>query len=198
MIYSLNGEVIVKEPNLVVIDCGGVGYSCRTTLYSSSKITLGQEARLYTHMHTKNDSVELFGFITKQELSCFRLLLSVSGVGPKVAISILSDISSEKFALFIASGDSKAFTKVKGVGTKTSQRIILELKDKISKESVSAGFSASDFTPILDDSSAAEAIAALTVLGYSRSEIEPFVSKLDPTMSSGDMIKAVLKAIGSK
>lgn len=198
MIYSLSGEVAVKEPNLAVIDCGGVGYACRTTLYSSSKITLGGKAQLYTHMSVREDAVELFGFVTKQELNCFRLLISISGIGPKAAIAILSDISAEQFALLVVSGDSKAFTKVKGIGIKTAQRIVLELKDKISKESVSSGFEMPDFVPAAASGSAAEAIAALTVLGYSRSEIEPYISKLDPALTSGEMIKTVLKIFGSK
>lgn len=198
MIYSLSGEVVAKEPNLAVIECAGVGYACRTTLSSSSKLALGAKAKLYTFLSVREDSVELFGFVTQQELSCFKLLISVSGVGPKAAIAILSDIAAERFALLVASGDSKAFTGVKGIGLKTAQRIVLELKDKITKESLSAGFEAPDFTPVAENSAAGEAVAALTVLGYSSSEIAPYVAKLDPAMSSGEMIKSVLKTLGSK
>ena len=116
MIYSLRGKLALKELGFVVVECGGVGYGCKTSYNTSSKLgETGSEVTVYTHLYVREDAVELFGFATLQELSCFRLLISVSGVGPKAATSILSDMSPEQFAFTVASGDSKTFTRTKGI-----------------------------------------------------------------------------------
>ena len=134
MIYSVRGRLAVKELGFAVVECGGVGYGCRTSYNTVAQLgEIGSEAMLYTYLYVREDVVELFGFATQQELSCFKLLISVSGVGPKAATAILSDVTPERFAFLVASGDSKAFTKTKGIGAKTAQRIVLELKDKISR-----------------------------------------------------------------
>ena len=139
MIYSVRGKLTHKEPFLAVVECAGVGYACRTTCSTSAQLgETGKEVYLYTYLHVREDNVELFGFYSMQELNCFKMLISVSGVGPKAALSILSDIDAQRFALTVASGDSKVFTKTKGVGPKLAQRIVLELKDKIAKESITA------------------------------------------------------------
>ena len=135
MIYSVRGKITVKELNLAVIECAGVGYACRTTYTTISKIgEIGSECLLYTYLYIREDMAELFGFSTQQELNCFKMLISVSGVGPKAALAILSDVTPEKFAMLVASGDSKLFTKTKCIGAKSAQRIVLELKDKIAKD----------------------------------------------------------------
>ena len=135
MIYSVRGKIIHKGTDVAVIECSGVGYACRTTLATLSQIgRTGEEAMLLTYLHVREDCVELFGFSTEQELNCFKMLLSVSGVGPKAGLAILSDTNPERFALTVATGDYKAFTKTKGVGPKLAQRVVLELKDKIAKE----------------------------------------------------------------
>ncbi|MGN0677827.1 MAG: Holliday junction branch migration protein RuvA, partial [Ruminococcus sp.] len=135
MIYSLKGKITAKENNLAVIECGGVGYACRTTLNTLSALECdGRDVLLYTFMNVHEGGIELFGFFTKQELNCFKMLLSVSGVGAKAGLSILSDFTPEQFAMLIASGDSKTLTKTKGIGAKTAQRIVLELKDKITAD----------------------------------------------------------------
>ncbi len=204
MIYSLTGKLTVKELGFAVVECGGVGYGCRTSYSTIAALgEIGSDVKLYTHMYVREDAVELFGFATLQELSCFRLLISVSGVGPKAATSILSDVTPEQFAFIIASGDSKTFTRTKGIGAKTAQRIVLELKDKISKESVSgsvandaAAFSAA--APGAASSSVSEALEALMVLGYSQGETAPVLSKLDPSLSTQDLIKETLRLMASK
>ena len=200
MIYSLRGKLIHKEPMLAVIECAGVGYACRTTCATSSQLgSNGSEAFVYTYLHVREDNVELFGFSTTQELNCFKMLLSVSGVGPKAALAILSDIDSQRFALTIASGDSKVFTKTKGVGPKLAQRIVLELKDKIAKEATSKeladGFKVAE---TVANDNVSEAMSALMVLGYSQAEAAGAVSKIDSTLDSGEIIKQALKIIGSK
>lgn len=196
MIYSLCGELIQKEPSLAVIECGGVGYGCRTTFSTLSQIgERGSKVKLFTYMSVREDAMELFGFATQQELNCFKMLISVTGVGPKAGLAILSDLSPEKFALVIATADIKAITKTKGIGPKIAQRIILELKDKIIKEQQLSGGIDIDFTPVSDGSAASEAISALVVLGYSQSEASVIISKLDSTLSVEEMIKQSLKLL---
>lgn len=202
MIYSLRGRLAVKELNFVVVECGGVGYGCRTSYNTVSQLSeIGSEAMLYTHLYIREDAAELFGFASQQELSCFRLLISVSGVGPKAAISILSDVTPEKFAFLVASGDSKAFTKAKGIGAKTAQRIVLELKDKISSETIGGAFSeASESVSAIGASSSAsvsEALEALMVLGYSQGEVAAVLGKLDPNLSTQELIKETLRFMTS-
>lgn len=198
MIYSIRGELIAKEPSLVVIECSGVGYACRTTLATLSQIgNINEEVRVYTYLNVREDSMELFGFYTLDELNCFKMLTTVSGVGPKSALSILSDISVERFALIVASGDSKALTKIKGIGPKIAQRIILELKDKVAKEGL-ASTGEADFEPIFSNSNTGEAMSALVVLGYSQSDVAPIIAKLNPNLSTSEMIKEALKLIGKK
>ena len=130
MIYSVSGKLIHTEPELAVVECGGVGYGCKTTFNTLQKIAGESEVMLYTCLSVREDAAELYGFADREELKCFRLLISVSGVGPKAALSILSGMNTQQFALCVATADSKALTKVKGIGAKTAQRIILELKDK--------------------------------------------------------------------
>ncbi|MBR1529534.1 MAG: Holliday junction branch migration protein RuvA [Oscillospiraceae bacterium] len=198
MIYSLHGILIQKEPNLAVIECGGVGYACRTTNTTLSQLgEIGNDVRVYTHMSVREDAVELFGFADKNELNCFQMLITVSGVGPKAALSILSDLTSNKFALLVASGDSTALTKVKGIGKKSAERIILDLKDKLLKsnpvlqessvQSVSAG--ADNFS---------EALAALAVLGYRQEEIMPVLAGLEDSLPAEELIRLTLREMGRK
>lgn len=202
MIYSLNGKLILKEMNFAVIECSGVGYGCKISYNTSSKLgETGSTAYLYTHFYIKENIVELFGFASEQELNCFRLLISVNGVGPKAAISILSDMTPENFAFAVASGDSKAFTKTKGVGAKTAQRLVLELKDKISSESLgSTGYAenTSYSQPAENMSSVSEALEALMVLGYSQGEVSSILRKLDPALDTQELIKQTLRLMSSK
>lgn len=202
MIYSLCGRLAVKEPGFVVIECGGVGYGCRTSFNTVSQLgQTGDEASLYTYLYVREDVVELFGFATQQELNCFRLLISVSGVGPKAATAILSDVTPERFAFLVASGDSKSFTKTKGIGAKTAQRIVLELKDKISAESTAASGLTESFAAAASaaaSSSVSEALEALMVLGYSQGEVAPILGKLDQNLSTQDLIKETLRLIAAR
>lgn len=199
MIYSVNGKIIHKTTDAAVIDCGGVGYLCRTTLATLSQIgRTGESAMLYTYLHVREDNIELFGFATEQELNCFKMLISVSGVGPKAGLAILSDTNPEKFALTVATGDYKAFTKTKGVGPKLAQSVVLELKDKITKEQLSGGAAAEEiFEAVSEGSSTAEAISALVVLGYSQTEAASAVAKLDPSLAVEELIRQALKKMAA-
>lgn len=200
MIYSVHGKLIAKEPSLAVVECGGVGYACRTTFHTLGQLgSIGETVFLYTVLSVREDAAELFGFATKQELQCFQLLVSVSGVGPKAALSILSDLSPDQFLLTVASGDSKALTRTKGIGAKSAQRIVMELKDKIAGESIGllAGSETAAVSGMSQSSgNVAEAIEALVTLGYTQSEVAPIVAKLDPTLSSSELIRQTLQEFG--
>lgn len=201
MIYSLNGKLIHSEQNYVVIECAGVGYQCLTTMNTiRSMPRIGENAMLYTHMIVKEDAVELCGFRTREELNTFKILTSVSGVGAKVAIAILSELTSEQFALAVANGDVKSLTKASGVGNKLAQRIILELKDKIKKLAILPEMSqvSSGVTVNVTGGNISQAIGALAVLGYTPEEVMPFMNGMDPEMTVEQIIAATLKAIGKK
>ena len=124
MIDHIRGTICHKEPNLVVIECGGVGYACRTSVQTAAAVgAVDTEAMLYTRLTVREDEVALYGFVSRSERSCYDQLTGVSGVGPKAALAILSDFTPDRFALAVAAGDYKQFTKTKGIGAKTAQRI---------------------------------------------------------------------------
>ena len=173
MFYYVNGTVVHTGPYLAVIDCGGVGYACKTTTYTLSSLKRGEKAKLYTYLHVREEIFELYGFASENELNCFQMLIGVSGVGPKAAIAILSSVSPERLATAIITGDEKALTGAPGVGKKIAQRVILELKDKLAKGqlNVTAGESFSGGVTVIPENKASEAGAALAVLGYGPAEI---------------------------
>ncbi len=200
MIYSLRGKITVMEQNLAVIECGGVGYACRTTAYTLSQLATGEEAFLLTYMNVREDAVELFGFCDSAELNCFRMLLSVNGVGPKAALSILSDLSPQGFALCVAGGDSKVLTRSQGIGKKIADRIILELKDKIAKqnENIPAEkYAELSQTPATMGNNMSEAVSALVVLGFSNQQAQKALAGLSPDMPVGDLVKEGLKKLSN-
>ena len=198
MFYHLNGTVAELRQNLVVLDCGGIGFALNATLHTLSRLKTGEKAKLYVSESIGETNFDLFGFFEKTEKRCFEMLISVSGIGPKAALSILSYTTPEGLALAIMNNDLKTLTVAPGIGKKIAQRVILELKDKISKEmdpsefslpaaSVSAAVSA-------DNGSINDAMAALTVLGYSSAELAPVLKKLDLSgMDAEQIIKAVLR-----
>lgn len=194
MIYSLRGRLAYKEPSMAVVECGGVGYACKVTFETYSKLAdVGSEQYLYTYLSVREDSVELFGFATQEELTCFRLLLSVNGVGAKAAISILSTLTPERLVVAVSSGDSKAISKAKGVGTKIAQRVAMELKDRITKEDIAVtGAAFSDGAPA-STSDYDEALEALQALGYTQSEVLPIVKRLSGGLSTSDVVREVLR-----
>ncbi len=195
MIYSVRGKLIYAQGETAVIECAGVGYECRTSFMTQQAIAGKEEVMLYTHLAVREDAVELFGFYTKEELESFRMLIGVSGVGPKAALSILSSCTPSQFALAVATGDSSAFTKVKGIGAKTAQRIVLELKDKVAKgNKISVRGEAAAVSPVMNDS-LQEAITALVVLGYSESEASAAIAKLDTSLSTEELIKKALMSL---
>ena len=172
MFYYLNGEITLMEGNLAVVDCGGAGYACHTTAYTLSKLRVGQTAKLFTYCNIREDAFDIYGFSTREELRCFELLLSVTGVGPKAALAILSSTSPERFTLAIMTQDEKTLTAAQGVGKKLAQRIILELKDKLGAAVSEVDFSGTPAVPVpAAGSNLALAQAALAELGYNQAEI---------------------------
>ena len=196
MFYYVQGTVAHTAPYLAVIDCGGVGYACRTTNQTLASLNRGKPAKLYTYLHVREEIFELYGFATESELSCFQMLIGVSGVGPKAALAILSSNSPEGLALAIVSGNEKALTAAPGIGKKIAQRIILELKDKLAKGqiAVSGGEAFAGGVTIIPENKASEASAALAVLGYSQQEIAVALKGIDlDSLTLEEIIKQALK-----
>lgn len=195
MLYSVRGKLIHMEPSIAVIECGGVGFRCRITMNTARQLpALGEEVLLYTVLSVREDALELFGFAAQAELSCFRQLTSISGVGPKAAISVLSELSPEKVALAAASGDYKTITRAQGVGPKLAQRIVLELKDKVGTVAVSDGVTPSA-GPVSASGGAAEAVSALTMLGFSASEASAAVGRLDSALPVEELVRLALRSL---
>ncbi len=197
MIYSLTGEIVAVDQNGFAIQTGGVAFFCFSTMNTLQKVGMrGSKATVFTYMNVREDAIELYGFHTSNELDAFKQLITVSGVGPKAALAILSVMTPDQLALNIASGDAKAITKAQGVGTKIAQRIVLELKNKFSTDltqeqtDMVAAIQSADTSADLS-----EAIEALIQLGYSRSEAAAAVSKLDKSLSVEDMIRLALKSL---
>ncbi|MBQ8029058.1 MAG: Holliday junction branch migration protein RuvA [Clostridia bacterium] len=197
MFYSLTGRVLKTDLSSVAIECGGVGFRCQVSYMTLQDIDPSETVTLYTYLNVREDAMELFGFSTEYELEWFKLLISVSGVGPKAALAVLSQYLPDRLALLISAGDSKAITKAQGVGPKIAQRIILELKDKVKTLGAvnSGGVSVESVELAADSSNTSEAIAALTMLGYTQTDAAVAVSKIDPSLNVEDIIKQALKLL---
>ena len=196
MFYYVQGTVTHLAPNLAVIDCGGVGYACRTTTNTLSTLSRGKVHKLYTFLYVKEDIFELYSFATEGELNSFQMLLGVSGVGPKAALAILSYNSPEGLAMAIVSGNEKALTSAPGIGKKIAQRIILELKDKMAKGQLTIGGmeSFAGSSTFIPEDKTSEASAALAVLGYSQQEIMLALKGIDlESLTLEEIIKQCLK-----
>ena len=196
MFYSVSGILIHAEPNLAVVECGGVGFKCFTSMNTQRSLPqIGEKVHLYTHLSVREDALDLYGFYTMTELNCFKMLTSVSGVGAKVGVSILSELSPEQVALAVASGDSKALSRASGVGPKLAQRIALELKDKVKKMGV-ATVAAGEIAINPAVGNAAGAVSALAVLGWSPTEAAQIVGKFDGSLPVEELIRLSLKSMG--
>lgn len=202
MFYYVEGPVAVIQPGLAVIDCAGVGYAVNTSQTTCSSLSLGKTARLYTYLYLREGIMELYGFADQEELHCFKLLIGVSGVGPKAAVAILSTAPTSQVALSIITGDAKLLTRAPGVGKKIAQRICLELKDKLTKEQEKGGLATIPVAmPAVSDSASvvSEAIAALMVLGYSQSEAMNAMEGMELTDATAeDVIRGCLKKLATQ
>lgn len=195
MFYYIEGIVSDMEPNLAVIDCNGVGYALNTTANTLSHLKIGEKAKLYVFSNIREDAFDLYGFFDKREKRSFEMLIGVSGVGPKAAISILSSATSEALAMAIISGDEKALTVAPGIGKKIAQRILLELKDKMSKETNGLVVGTGTVSSAPGSSSKlSDAVSALAVLGYSNAEISVVLKDIDiENTKLEDIIRQALK-----
>ena len=200
MFYSLTGTIVAVEGSSVAISCGGVAFQVQTSLGTLKKIgSIGTETTVYTYLSVREDAMELFGFSDKEELSCFKLLIGVNGVGPKAALSILSEMTPDRLALCIATGDAKEIRRAQGIGPKIAQRIVLELKDKVARsldtKTMDLSSPSSGGGVISASGSSEEAVTALEVLGYSRTEAASAVAKADENLSVEEKIKFALKLL---
>ena len=201
MFYYLNGNLEYRDASTCVIDCSGVGYKLTVSLITSDSLVnkLNQKVKLYTYLAVREDGVELFGFGSNEERACFNQLITVSGVGPKAAINILSTLSPDKFSLAVCTEDIKAISKAPGIGAKTAARIVLELKDKISKDMMSAGSKIDTHISMPQNSVLSEATEALMVLGYDKNTVINAIKGLDTTAQDvGEIIKAALKKLAGR
>ncbi len=199
MYYYLNGEIAVLEPNLAVVDCGGVGYRVQTTAYTQAKLKIGQRALLYTYVNIREDAVDIFGFSTKDEKHCFELLLSVSGVGPKAALAILSANTPQAFQMAVLMQDEKPLTAAPGIGKKIAQRILLELREKLSGQSFSIEMNDAAAAVPQQGSAGAEAAQALAALGYSGQEIAQSLKGMDVDhLTTEEIVRQALRAMVMK
>ncbi len=198
MIYSLRGTLIFYDNLSVVIECSGVGYRCIASSKTISSLPEpGSEVFLYTYMAVREDAVDLYGFATLEEMTCFKLITAVSGVGSKTGISILSEFTPDNLYLAVMNSDAKAITRANGVGLKTAQRIVLELKDKVSDFDLSGEiFESAETKPSAKNSEQVnDAVEALMTFGYSKSEVMKAVGKVDQSVPTDKIIKEALKQL---
>lgn len=200
MIYSVRGKLIYTDPTFAVVECGGVGFKCFVSLNTLRELTsIGTEVYLYTHMSVREDAMDLYGFATLDELQAFKLLISVSGVGPKAAMAILSVLPPDRLSVAVSSGDVKSIQSAQGVGKKTAERVVLELKDKMlgigstETASVVAGIQQAS-----TNENAREAVEVLVSLGFNQSDCATVVGAMDSSMSVDDMIRQGLKKLSSQ
>ena len=198
MFSYIKGILEVKNLNYVVIDVNGIGFKIFMSESAIQRLEeTGNTVKIYTHMNVKEDDLSLYGFITNEELRMFELLIGVSGVGAKSSISMLSSITPSKFALAVISNDVKTLTKIPGIGPKSAQRIILELKDKLKTEEAIQTNNIELQTSIVEDNKLEEAVQALKVLGYTRQEIESVLAKIEiNTLTVEDIIRKALSFLG--
>lgn len=198
MLYSVRGKLIHMTSNCAVVECGGVGFNCQTTINTLKTLRQGSEVTLFTYLNVREDAMELFGFATKTELDTFKTLIGVSGVGPKAGLAVLSELSPEQVAMAIATDDIKTITRAQGIGKKIAQRIVLELKDKLAKAAVTDNSFANigAGAPSVSGGNVPKAIEALGVLGYSPSDVSPVLATLDSSLPVEQLIAQTLKQMG--
>lgn len=201
MFYSLSGKIVYKDEQCAAIDCSGIAFRVSASANTLKELGgVGENAFVYTYLSVREDGVELFGFCNEKELSFFKLLISVSGVGAKMAMAVLSELTADMLALCISSGDAKTLTRAPGIGQKIAQRIILELKDKAAKMTPSAISSKEAFVTgaSVFNTKTEEAASALAALGYSYTKASEVLACADRSLSVEDMIKSALKELSRR
>ncbi|MFR6065555.1 MAG: Holliday junction branch migration protein RuvA [Eubacterium sp.] len=199
MIYNISGTITYVGDQFLVVECSGIGFKCFSSLNTLKSVgRTGEKINLFTYLSVKEDALDLFGFATEEELSFFKLLITVSGVGPKAAVAVLSELEPSRLALAIASGDVKSITRANGVGKKTAERIVLELKDKVANVASSNDMqSVASAAAVVEESAAGEAVAALVALGFNKSDAAVVVGAMDKSLSADEMIRLGLRQLSS-
>ncbi len=198
MFYSLTGEIVYRDSSSVAISCSGVAFRCYTTLTTLNELSDKKgEVTLYTYLCVREDALDLFGFYGEDELDCFKMLIAISGVGPKAALAVLSELTPDRLAFAVSKGDSKAITKAQGVGPKIAQRIVLELKDKMKSVLTENDISQpeGEYLDLQSMNNVSEAVEALVMLGYTQSQASSAVSKLDKSLSVEKLITQALRIL---
>ncbi|MBR2590962.1 MAG: Holliday junction branch migration protein RuvA [Clostridia bacterium] len=197
MIYSVSGKLVLTDQNTAVIETNGIGYSCCCSLRTLAKLPqIGKEAFLLTYLNVREDAMELFGFSDKTELDCFKLLIGVKGIGPKAAMSILSTLTPDQLALAVASKDFRAIQAAPGIGKKSAEMVVLELKDKMGSIDTIDEVGYEQVGNAVASSSKKDAIDALVSLGYSQSDAAKVIAKADKSLSTEELIKYALTNLG--
>jgi Holliday junction DNA helicase RuvA len=200
MIYNVKGILTYAEPTFAVVECGGVGFKCFISTTTLKELpSPNREVNLYTHLSVREDAMDLYGFAEVEELEAFKLLISVSGIGPKAAIAILSVLTPEKLSIAVSSGDIRAISSAQGVGKKTAERVVLELKDKMA--GIATGSTASiveGIQSVASSSNAQEAVEVLVSLGFNQSAASAAVGAMDKSLSVDDMVRKGLKELSSQ
>lgn len=200
MIYNLRGTLTYSDPNFVVVECGGVGFKCFVSMTTLTSLTsVGTEVNLFTHLAVREDAMDLYGFSTADELDAFKLLITVSGIGPKAAIAILSVLPPDRLSIAVSSGDVKSIQAANGVGKKTAERVVLELKDKM----VGIGFAGvsavvQGIQSVASNDNAKVAVEVLVSLGFNQSDASAVVGAMDKSLSVDDMIRLGLKQLSTQ
>lgn len=199
MIYNVRGTLTYTDINYAVVECGGVGFKCFVSMTTLKELPpLGKDANLYTYLAVREDAMDLFGFATQQELDAFKLLISVSGVGPKAAMAVLSVLPPDRLSIAVSSGDVKSIQSAQGVGKKTAERIVLELKDKMLGIAPSNAAAVQSIQAVASNSDAQEAVEVLVSLGFNQSDAATVVGAMDKGLSVDDMIRRGLKQLSSQ
>lgn len=199
MIYNVRGTLTYTDINYAVVECGGVGFKCFVSMTTLKELPpLGKEANLYTYLAVREDAMDLFGFAAQQELDAFKLLITVSGVGPKAAMAVLSVLPPDRLSIAVSSGDVKSIQSAQGVGKKTAERIVLELKDKMLGIAPSNAAAVQSIQAVASNSDAQEAVEVLVSLGFNQSDAATVVGAMDKGLSVDDMIRKGLKQLSSQ
>lgn len=199
MIYNVRGTLTYTDINYAVVECGGVGFKCFVSMTTLKELpSLGKETNLYTYLAVREDAMDLFGFATQQELDAFKLLITVSGVGPKAAMAVLSVLPPDRLSVAVSSGDVKSIQSAQGVGKKTAERIVLELKDKMLGIAPSNAAAVQSIQAVASNSDAQEAVEVLVSLGFNQSDAATVVGAMDKGLSVDDMIRKGLKQLSSQ
>ncbi|MBR2277665.1 MAG: Holliday junction branch migration protein RuvA [Eubacterium sp.] len=199
MIYNVKGTLTYTDPNFAVVECGGVGFKCFVSMTTLKELpSIGSEVNLFTYMSVREDALDLFGFFEVDELEAFKLLISVSGIGPKAAIAILSVLTPSKLSVAISSGDVRSIQMAQGVGKKTAERVVLELKDKMVGIGSSSVADVRNVQSVASSNDAQEAVEVLVSLGFTQSDAATVIGAMDKSLSVDEMVRKGLRQLSSQ